>query len=128
MQSNSNFKTTILRFGGLIGEGRHPIKFLAGRETLENPEAPINLIHQKDCIGIVRAILRQALNDKFIWGESFNAVAPFHPSRETYYTQKAKDLNLALPKFNHEKISVGKTISNGKIKTILNYTFTEPNL
>ncbi len=30
LQSNSNFKTTVLRFGGLIGEDRHPIKFLAG--------------------------------------------------------------------------------------------------
>jgi nucleoside-diphosphate-sugar epimerase len=52
LQSNINFKTTILRFGGLIGEDRHPVKFLAGRENLENPNAPINLIHQEDCIGI----------------------------------------------------------------------------
>jgi nucleoside-diphosphate-sugar epimerase len=51
LQSNINFKTTI-RFGGLIGEDRHPVKFLAGRENLENPNAPINLIHQEDCIGI----------------------------------------------------------------------------
>ncbi|MDD5150955.1 MAG: SDR family NAD(P)-dependent oxidoreductase, partial [Flavobacterium sp.] len=79
LQSNSNFKTTILRFGGLIGEDRHPIKFLAGRENLENPKAPINLIHQKDCIGIILEILRQTQNDKSVWNESFNAVAPFHP-------------------------------------------------
>ncbi|RTY97269.1 SDR family NAD(P)-dependent oxidoreductase, partial [Flavobacterium bomense] len=58
LQSNSNFKTTILRFGGLIGEDRHPIKFLAGRKNIENPNAPINLIHQEDCIGIVIKILR----------------------------------------------------------------------
>lgn len=130
--NNSNFKTTILRFGGLIGEDRHPIKFLAGRENLDNPDAPINLIHQEDCIGIILKViekgLRQAQTDNKVWGEIFNAVAPFHPSREDYYTQKALEQNLALPKFNHEKISVGKTISNGKIKTILNYTFVKPNL
>ena len=34
LQSNPNFKTTILRFGGLIGEDRHPIHFLAGRKNL----------------------------------------------------------------------------------------------
>ena len=123
LRSNSKFKTTILRFGGLIGNERHPVKFLAGRENIENPNAPINLIHQEDCIGIILKILRQNC-----WNETFNAVAPFHPSREDYYTRKAIEFNLALPKFNHEKISVGKTISNGKIKTILNYTFTVPNL
>jgi len=128
LQSNSNFKTTVLRFGGLIGEDRHPIRFLSGRKNLENPEAPINLIHQKDCIGIIMAILRPAQNDKLVWGDTFNAVAPFHPSRKDYYTQKAIDLNLALPEFNNEKLSLGKTILNFKINTVLNYTFTEPNL
>jgi nucleoside-diphosphate-sugar epimerase len=123
LQSNSNFKTTILRFGGLIGEDRHPIKFLAGKENLENPEGPINLIHQEDCIGIILEII--ARNS---WNQTFNAVAPFHPSRENYYTKKAKDLDLALPIFNHEKQSVGKTILSNKIETVLSYTFTKPNL
>jgi hypothetical protein len=27
LQGNSRFKTTILRFGGLIGEDRNPIRF-----------------------------------------------------------------------------------------------------
>jgi hypothetical protein len=51
--SNSRFKTTVLRFGGLIGEDRNPFKFIAGRENMDNPDAPINLIHQADCIGII---------------------------------------------------------------------------
>jgi nucleoside-diphosphate-sugar epimerase len=127
LQSNEHFKTTILRFGGLIGEGRHPIKFLAGRENLENPEAPINLIHQEDCIGIILRILCHTEPGE-VWNETFNAVAPFHPSREDYYTQKARDLNLALPKFNHTKPSIGKTILSDKIETVLNYTFTKTHL
>jgi nucleoside-diphosphate-sugar epimerase len=127
LQSNSNFKTTILRFGGLIGEDRHPIKFLAGRTNIENPNAPINLIHQADCIGIIQKILCHT-EPVEVWSQSFNAVTPFHPSRKEYYTKKAIEFNLPLPEFNHEKLSVGKTILNDKIKTILNYTFTEPNL
>jgi nucleoside-diphosphate-sugar epimerase len=127
LQSNEHFKTTILRFGGLIGEDRHPIKFLAGKENLENPEAPINLIHQEDCIGIIRQILCHTEPDE-VWNETFNAVAPFHPSREDYYTQKALDLNLALPKFNHTKPSNRKTILSTKIETVLNYTFTKTHL
>lgn len=123
LQSNIHFKTTVLRFGGLIGEDRHPIKFLAGRENLDNPDAPINLIHQEDCIGIILKIIA---NDS--WNETFNAVAPSHPTRELYYTKKALELDLALPKFNHKNPSIGKTILSSKIETVLNYTFTKPNL
>lgn len=128
LQSNPNFKTIILHFAGLIGEDRHPIHFLAGRTNLENPKAPINLIHQEDCIGIILEILRQAQNDNFEWNETFNAAAPFHPSREKYYTQKALEFNLTLPQFNLESPTFGKTISSSKIETVLKYTFAKPNL
>jgi nucleoside-diphosphate-sugar epimerase len=128
LQTNTNFKTIILRFGGLIGEDRHPIKFLAGRKNIENPNAPINLIHQDDCIGIILTILRQALNDKLERNETFNAAAPFHPSRKDYYTQKALDLGLDLPEFNDDNSSFGKTISSSKIENFLEYTFIKPNL
>lgn len=123
LQSNPNFRTTILRFGGLIGEDRHPINFLAGKTNLDNPNAPINLIHQDDCVGIIQKIIE--LNS---WNETFNAVTPFHPSRKEYYTQKAVDLNLELPEFNVENSSFGKTISSSKIETILEYVFVKPNL
>ncbi|SFC50849.1 Nucleoside-diphosphate-sugar epimerase [Flavobacterium phragmitis] len=122
LQNNPNFETTILRFGGLIGEDRHPVKFLAGKENIENPDAPVNLIHQKDCIGIIEEIIKQSK-----WNEIFNAVASFHPTREEYYTQKAKDLNLVVPKFNNKKSNIKKTISSGKIEIILNYQFKLEN-
>ena len=121
--SNSIFKTTILRFGGLIGEDRHPIHFLAGRDNLDNPKAPINLIHQQDCVGIILKII-----EKNAWNETFNAVAPFHPSREMYYTQKALDLDLALPRFNPDNNFGGKIILSARLEKVLNYTFTKPNL
>ena len=123
LQSNSNFKTTTLRFGGLIGADRQPGKYLAGRENLENPNAPVNLIHQEDCIGIILKII-----ETNSWNETFNAVSPFHPSREHYYIEKAAELNLALPKFDHSKPSSGKLIENDKVINLLKYTFTRPNL
>ncbi len=127
LQSNGNFKTTILRFGGLIGEDRHPIPFLAGKRNLEKPKAPINLIHQVDCIGIILEIICHT-EPVEVWGETFNAVAPFHPSREEYYTQKAIDLGLELPQFNLESPTFGKTILTTKIETVLGYSFLKPNL
>lgn len=119
LQNSSYFKTTVLRFGGLIGEDRHPIKFLAGRENLDNPDAPVNLIHQTDCIGIILEII---VNNS--WGEIYNAASPYHPSRATYYTQKALELNLVPPKFNHNQSSVGKIILTDKLVKKLNYTFS----
>lgn len=118
LQKNQNFQTTILRFGGLIGEDRHPVKFLAGKENLENPDAPVNLIHQIDCINIIEEIMLQSK-----WNEVFNAVAPFHPSRSAYYTQKAKEQNLTLPKFSTEKSNIKKIISSDKIENTLKYPF-----
>ena len=123
LQSNPNFKTIVLRFGGLIGEDRHPVRFLSGKTNLENPDAPINLIHQEDCIGIIMEILQQNC-----WNETFNAVAPFHPSRKAYYTQKAIEMELALPQFSTKNTSFGKTISSAKIEKVLNYSFLKPKL
>lgn len=123
LQNNKNFKTTIVRFGGLIGGNRHPVYFLSGKQNLENPEASINLIHQTDCIGILESII-----DKDCFGEIFNAVAPFHPSRKDYYTQKATEFGLAIPEFDTAKSSVGKTINSIKVESVLNYTFQQPNL
>jgi len=123
LQSNTNFKTTVIRFGGLIGEDRHPIHFLTGRKNIENPEAPINLIHQKDCIGIIKAVIEQNC-----FGETFNAVAPYHPTRKDYYSKKAQQLNILAPKFEVEKNTSGKIIRSDKLITELNYNFIYESL
>ncbi|WET00751.1 NAD(P)H-binding protein [Flavobacterium sp. YJ01] len=122
LQKNKNFETTILRFGGLIGEDRHPVKFLAGKENLENPDAPINLIHLNDCISVIEEIINLSK-----WNQVFNAVAPFHPTRAEYYTQKAIEKSLILPKFSSEKSNIKKVISSKKIENILNYHFKLEN-
>lgn len=111
-------QTTVLRFGGLIGNNRHPIHFLSGRTNVENPDAPINLIHLTDCIGILHKII-----EANCWNETFNAVAPYHPTRKEYYTRKAIQLNLPVPQFDKSKPSIGKTILSEKLIAKLNYTF-----
>ena len=112
------FDTTVLRFGGLIGAGRHPIKYMAGRKNLANPLGPVNLIHEEDCIGIILKIL-----EKGIFGKVYNAVYPLNPPKEEYYLKKAKELGLELPEFDHSKPSVGKIISASKVMRELEYEF-----
>ena len=123
LQSNENFQTTILRFGGLIGPERNPAKFLAGQENVANPNAPINFIHQEDCIGIICAMLRQVENDNWKWNDTFNAVTPNHPNRENYYTEKALEMNLKVPTFVKDSDSIGKKISSKKLQGMLHYSF-----
>jgi nucleoside-diphosphate-sugar epimerase len=121
LQSNLHFKTTVIRFGGLLGDDRHPIKFLAGRTNVENPHAPVNMIEREDCIGIIEETLKQVQYDN--WGETFNAVAPQHPTRKAYYHKKAEIFNLPLPTFAEDSESKGKIISSEKVETILGYSF-----
>lgn len=116
--NTKNIKTTILRLGGLIGDDRHPVYFLAGRKSIENPYAPINLIHQKDSIAIILKII-----ETNTWNEIFNAVTPFHPTRKEYYSQKALEFNLEIPEFDESIPSIGKLISSEKIEKILKYRF-----
>ena len=125
LQSNSYFKTTVIRFGGLLGDERHPAKFLAGKTNVENPDAPVNLIQREDCIGIIEKILKhsETSEQQDNWGATFNAVAPQHPTRKTYYHKKAQILNLPLPTFAEDSESKGKMISSKKVETILGYSF-----
>ena len=118
---NLSFETTVVRFGGLIGPDRHPVKYLSGRQN-DDPDAPVNLIHLDDCIGIIKTII--AL-DK--WGEIYNAVAPFHPTRRQYYTKKAADMNLPLPTFT-DGGREGKSVRADKVINELAYTFGKPFL
>lgn len=122
-ENRFDFCTTNVRFGGLIGEDRHPVNYLAGKQNLENPNAAVNLIHQVDCIGIIERIIELDCSN-----ETFNAVAPFHPSRKEYYTQKAMELGLSLPEFAETTTSFGKIIQSNKVENELNYKFLKPDL
>ncbi len=86
--------TAIIRFGGLIGEDRHPIHHLAGKSGLKNGEELVNLIHRKDCIHIIKTIL-----EKNYWNSVFNGVYPLHPSKKEYYTNEAIKRGLLKPIF-----------------------------
>ena len=115
-----SFSTCILRFGGLLGADRHPVKFLAGRKDISDPLAPVNLIHQEDCIGILIKLVEDS-NASGI----FNAVYPEHPSRRNYYSKKAQEAGLALPEFNESSSSKGKIIKSKRIGEELRYEFKQ---
>ncbi|HEY9184684.1 MAG TPA: NAD-dependent epimerase/dehydratase family protein, partial [Salegentibacter sp.] len=116
---NEHFQTTVIRFGGLIGPGRHPVKYLAGKTGIKNPKAPVNLIRQEDCIEMINQIIK-----KETWGKIFNAAYPEHPTKEDYYTKTAKEKNLKPPEFDQTGISKGKKISSVELKEVLGFEYT----
>ena len=116
-------QTTIVRFGGLIGAGRNPAKYLAGRQGVDSPNAAVNLIDQQDCIGIIQAII-----DKEAWGTSFNAATPDHPSKKDYYNKKTSESNLEPPSFDYSNLGTGKIISSEKLIKELDYHFKTTKL
>lgn len=118
LKASKAFETSIIRFGGLIGPGRHPVNYLSGKKGLKDPEGPINLIHQEDCIGIIEAVL-----EKKAWGETFHGVSPEHPARKDYYSRIAKEKGLPTLEFDEERASKGKLIKSVKIDEILSYQF-----
>ncbi|WP_159023773.1 uroporphyrinogen-III C-methyltransferase [Formosa sp. L2A11] len=112
----------ILRLAGLIGPKRHPGRFLAHKKQLKNPNVPVNLIHQKDAIGLIEAILEQ---DCF--GETINGCADIHPKRKDFYKNAAIQLNLEVPVFETSTAERFKIIDNSKSKKLLNFEYQFAN-
>ena len=114
---------TILRLSGLIGPGRHPGRFLAGKKQLKNPNVPVNLIHLEDSIALIERII-----DQNQFGHIFNGCADKHPIREVFYRQAAKQLALEAPTFASADTPNYKIITNQKSKEALGmvYKYTDP--
>lgn len=119
---NMHKDATILRLGGLYGYGRHPVFHLSGKDGLSDPQKPVHLIHQKDCLNIIPRVIEENLR-----GETFNLVSDGHPPRKTFYQHAAKYNNLPLPQFLDGPEEDYRILSNRKIKERLNYTFRYPN-
>lgn len=108
----------ILRFGGLIGADRHPVKYLITKTNNQNPAAPVNLIQQTDCILLIEEIIKQ---EEF--NQVFHGVNPHHVSRKEYYTQKAIELGLSIPLFLEETQQTGKIIRTDITVKRLNFQY-----
>jgi hypothetical protein len=116
LKERPEFKTTVIRFGGLIGADRNPARFLL-KSTLPIANIPVNLIHQDDCIGIISSILDQEL-----WGETLNACCPVHPMKKDFYGMAARISGLPEPAIS-DKVECYKIVDSSKLKHLLKYKF-----
>jgi nucleoside-diphosphate-sugar epimerase len=127
-------EVAILRLGGLIGEDRQPGRFLAGKKNLKRPRAPVNLIHQRDAVGLLVALIEK----KELSREIFHGVSPYHPTRKEFYEKAARELGLEKPVFENEaeqhrgvhsySIQEFKEVSARQTCETLAYHFKNPSL
>lgn len=115
--NQTNFKTTIIRFAGLIGPGRDPARFFGGKTDIPNGLAPVNLIHLNDCLELTVAVIEQKAYNIII-----NAVTPDHPSKQVFYKKSAVRSGLPLPIFTDE-LTTWKTVATNQIPSALKYDY-----
>lgn len=122
-RKNKLFETTILRFAGLYGPGRHPGNWFRGGRTIPRPEGFVNMIHQEDCIEIIQEIIAQDC-----WNTILNACSNHHPTRRAFYTKAKESLGYDEPVFEEADKPIYKIISSKKLQEVLNYEFIHDDL
>ena len=122
LMDHPEIDTTVIRFSGLIGYDRAPIKSIRRKKLVLNPDCPLNLIHRDDCIGIVRSII-----DLDVRNTVLNATCDEHPTRREYYLCEARKYGIPSPLFETENPPEYKIVSNEKLKKTLGYTFIYPD-
>jgi nucleoside-diphosphate-sugar epimerase len=110
--------TAILRYGGLIGDDRHPAKVFSGKTALPNGSAPVNLIHRSDILNFIDSMIPVKLSG------TFNLVFPDHPTRKKYYEQQCITRGLTPCEFLEG--GEGKIVNGSKITTHLNVPYAFP--
>lgn len=116
---NEGFETTVLRFGGLTGPGRHPGRFVSGKEMIKNSENAVNMTHLDDIIGACRFIIE----NKSLSGP-FNVCSPTKLTRGEFYTKALQSLGNQVPPLDR-KGDNGKIVSADKLIRA-GYNFAHP--
>jgi nucleoside-diphosphate-sugar epimerase len=122
LMQQSSFTTTVLRPGGLIGYERLPLSAASVAARVRNWDAPMNVIHRDDVIGIVHTII-----EKKAWGEIFNACMDEHPARRAYYLAAAQAIGFTIEQPAIGDTSPYKIVSSEKLKNKLCYHFIYNN-
>ena len=108
----------IVRLAGLMGPGRDPGRFLAGKSVSGNGSEPVNMIHLNDATGVIQALVAHT-------GPSgrFNACAREHPDRQTFFGRASQLSGRKPPRFTDSDPRPWKRIVSEKIRKHTGYRF-----
>lgn len=109
----------VLRLAGLVGAGRHPGRFLAGKTDLPGASVGVNLLHRDDAIDAILLLLAQPQG-----GHVYNLCAPQHPTRQAFYPPQARALGLTPPTFRRDaRETAGKVVDGSRICHQLGFVY-----
>ena len=115
----------IIRFAGLVGNDRHPVYSLAGKQALKCGHSPVNLVHLDDCARAIQLLLETLGGYRL-----YHLAAPIHQTREEYYRHAAEKYGLEPPHFISSEQDPQRIIMAEKICHELEfvYQYPDPNL
>lgn len=116
----SHSSWTILRFGGLIGPDRHPGKSLSGKKNINGRLWPVNLLHQEDAVGFTLNIIENKITQELI-----EVVSDEHHTKEEFYQEYCRRMNLVLPEFDPADDSRKSPINNQRAKEIYEFKWSQ---
>ncbi|MBN7810136.1 epimerase [Algoriphagus sp. H41] len=117
-----NYDLTIVRFGGLLGDDRIPLRYFTGKENVAG-HTRVNFIHRQDAARMLAWIV-----EKGLWNQTFNGVAPRHPLRREIYEKLSRETGMAPPaSYQNEPEGNDRLISSEKIlATGFEFDFPDP--
>ena len=122
MESDRNYDLTVVRFGGLLGDDRIPLRYFTGKDNVAG-HTRVNFIHRSDAAKMLAWIV-----EKELWNETYNGVAPHHPLRRELYARISKETGIAPPaSYQNEPKGNDRLISSNKIReTGFEFGFSDP--
>lgn len=117
-----NVSVDILRLAGLVGEMRHPGRFLAGKMNVKGGGVGVNLVHQDDVIAAIQLLLSLPKG-----GHIYNICAPCHPKKREFYPAVAKQLGLQPPQFIDDEEEEGRLVDGSLICKELGFEYQYPD-
>ena len=110
----------VLRLAGLVGPGRDPGKFVAGKELSSSSQQVVNMVQQQDVIAAIFSVIGNWSSASSI----YNVVNPSHPTKADYYQQKCAEQGNQPPTFtSHDK---GERIIDGSAIESLSFRYQAP--
>lgn len=122
LRHDRTYNLTVIRLAGLIGSDRNPLKFYNKETRCRNANAPLNLIHIDDAVGVIQTIIHHN-----IWNNTFNACCEEHPSRHEFYALAAELTNGEPPVFDAKSKAGYKLVNSNKLVTLSGYQFKYRN-
>lgn len=115
---------SIFRLAGLVGPGRNPSNFFKKRGVIPSPLSTLNIVHLRDVTHAIEFTLNQSILPEIV-----NVVAPFHPTKGTFYTKISESFGKSIPELGKKeeinRIIVSKFLLEKKYEFVVKDYYRE---